>query len=103
MKAALNAVPSLSVLDGWWTEGCVENLTGWAIDKRVKRSKSNKSRSATAHAKALYDKLEEVILPMYYHDRSGYIRVMTSALALNGSFFNTQRMVQEYLLKGYMR
>jgi starch phosphorylase len=103
MKAALNAVPSLSILDGWWTEGCVESLTGWAIDKRGKQRKSSKSASAATHAKTLYDKLEKVILPMYYRDRSGYVRVMTAALALNGSFFNTQRMVREYLLKAYMR
>jgi starch phosphorylase len=103
MKAALNAVPSLSVLDGWWTEGCVENLTGWAIGRHVKQRKGKKSGSAAAHAKALYDKLEKVILPMYYNDRSRYLRVMTSALALNGSFFNTQRMVREYLLKAYVQ
>ncbi len=100
MKAALNAVPSLSILDGWWIEGCVENLTGWAI--RGKARKDAKDTSGQ-DAEALYDKLQNVVLPMFYQDREQYVRIMLSSLALNGSFFNTQRMVQEYLLKAYKR
>lgn len=101
MKAALNGVPSLSILDGWWIEGCVEGLTGWAI--AGKRRKGRKTDASAADANALYETLENKILPMFYKDRSQYVRVMLFALALNGSFFNTQRMLQEYLLKAYMR
>ncbi len=100
MKAALNGVPSLSVLDGWWIEGCVENLTGWAIDGKARKGAKDTSAQDAA---ALYDKLQNVVLPMFYGDREQYIRIMLMALALNGSFFNTQRMVQEYLLKAYLR
>jgi glycogen phosphorylase len=100
MKAALNGVPSLSVLDGWWIEGCVENLTGWAIQGRGRK---NARDTSAQDAAALYDKLENVVLPMFYTDREQYVRIMLFALALNGSFFNTQRMVEEYLLKAYMR
>ncbi len=100
MKAALNGVPSLSILDGWWIEGCVENLTGWAIGTLRKRGKKDTSEQ---DASAMYDKLENTILPMFYHDRDRYIRIMLFALALNGSFFNTQRMLQEYMLKAYMQ
>jgi starch phosphorylase len=100
MKAALNGVPSLSILDGWWIEGCAENLTGWAIGGPRRRSKKDTSTQDVA---AMYDKLEDTILPMYYNDRERYIRIMLSALALNGSFFNTQRMLQEYLVKAYMQ
>jgi starch phosphorylase len=103
MKAALNGVPSLSILDGWWIEGCVENLTGWAIDAGHKGRKSRKVDTSARDAAALYDKLQNVVLPMYYHDRPQYLRIMLFALALNGSFFNTQRMLQEYLLKAYMQ
>ncbi len=100
MKAALNGVPSLSVLDGWWVEGCVENLTGWAIKGKTRKG----AKDTSAHdAEALYDKLRNVVLPMFYQDRDQYIRIMLYALALNGSFFNTQRMLQEYRLKAYMR
>jgi starch phosphorylase len=102
MKAALNGVPSLSILDGWWIEGCVENLTGWAIG-RLKGPGSRKKDTAVQDAAALYDKLENVVLPMFYRDRPQYLRIMLFALALNGSFFNTQRMLQEYLLKAYMQ
>lgn len=97
MKAALNGVPSLSVLDGWWIEGCVENLTGWAIGNLKKGKKDTSAQDVSA----MYDKLEHTIIPMFYNDRPRYIRIMLYAMALNGSFFNTQRMLQEYLLKAY--
>jgi starch phosphorylase len=94
MKAALNGVPSFSVLDGWWIEGHIEGVTGWAIDGQgIDRS---------ADAAVLYDKLERVILPLFYRDRDRYIEVMRQAIALNGSFFTSQRMLQEYTLKAYV-
>jgi starch phosphorylase len=107
MKAALNAVPSLSVLDGWWIEGCVEGLTGWAITdpdsaKALERfSEEKNSQNSAKDAQALYDKLENIILPMFYNEKKAYLGIMKSALALNGSFFNTQRMLEEYILKAY--
>jgi len=94
MKAALNGVPSLSVLDGWWIEGCLEGVTGWAIGQR-----SNQVHGA--NGESLYAKLEQSVVPMFYHRRSDFIDVMRHAIALNGSFFNTQRMVYEYLIKAY--
>jgi starch phosphorylase len=100
MKAALNGVPSLSVLDGWWIEGCVENLTGWAIEGKARKGAKDTSAQ---DAEALYEKLQNVVLPMFYGDPDQYVNIMLAALALNGSFFNTQRMVQEYLLKAYLR
>ncbi len=91
-----NGVPSLSVLDGWWIEGCIEGVTGWAIDDDG--TSSFRSQSATS----LYDKLAEVIIPMFYGTRKQFIEVMRHAIALNGSFFNTQRMVQQYAQKAYL-
>ena len=82
MKAALNAVPHWSVLDGWWPEGWIEGVTGWSIDD-------------------LYHKLANKILPLYYKDRPGFIQVMKQAAALNGARFNTYRMVREYASKVY--
>ncbi len=99
MKAALNAVPSFSVLDGWWVEGCVEGLTGWAIGNHA--GKEQNAQNRTEDAQALYDKLENVIIPMFYNNQRAYLGIMTNALALNGSFFNTQRMLEEYILKAY--
>ncbi len=97
MKSALNGVPSLSILDGWWIEGCIEGKTGWAIDPGPVVEVNRNPRDA----ESLYDKLSEVVVPLYCTDRGGFLRVMAQAIALNGSFFNTQRMVLEYVAKAY--
>jgi glycogen phosphorylase len=99
MKAALNGVPSLSVLDGWWIEGCIEGITGWAIDG-VGRSKEPENRTPQ-DAASLYRQLGDVVAPLYYGERNRFIEVMRHAVALNASHFNTQRMVQEYITKAY--
>jgi starch phosphorylase len=102
MKAAVNGVPSLSILDGWWVEGHIEGVTGWAIgDSR--RSSPVVLTDSFAEAQSLYEKLESVILPMFYNDRNRYLGIMQHAIAINGSFFNTQRMVQQYITDAYMR
>jgi len=101
MKAALNGVPSLSVLDGWWMEGHLEGVTGWAIGEQ--RRDTAESSNWSKDAQSLYNKLEHIILPLFYRDRDRFIDVMRNAIAINGSFFNTHRMVQEYVLKAYFR
>ena len=99
MKAAVNGVPSLSVLDGWWIEGCIEGVTGWSIGPADRKTAVVSDHSQDAVS--LYDKLEQIILPLYYHRRDDYLDVMRHAIALNGSFFNTHRMLQQYVLKAY--
>ncbi len=96
MKAALNGVPSLSVLDGWWIEGHVEGVTGWSIGTHWQNESDN-----NAEAAMLYDKLEHIILPMFYERPEEYAQVMSRAIALNGSFFTAQRMVLQYALRAY--
>ncbi len=100
MKAALNGVPSLSILDGWWIEGCIEGVTGWALGERCGPGAATSDR-ADCDAASLYDKLERIVIPLFYHDREHFLDVMRHAIALNGSFFNTQRMVLQYVLKAY--
>jgi glycogen phosphorylase len=95
MKAALNGVPSLSVLDGWWIEGHVEGVTGWSIGGVDPEGDQSKD------ANEMYLKLERVILPLYYGLPFAYAEVMRSAIAINGSFFNTQRMVEQYVRNAY--
>ena len=95
MKAALNGVPSLSVLDGWWIEGHVEGVTGWSIGGSEPEGDQSKD------ANEIYLKLERVILPLYYGLPFAYAEVMRSAIAINGSFFNTQRMVGQYVRNAY--
>jgi starch phosphorylase len=93
MKAALNGVPSLSVLDGWWIEGHIEGVTGWAIE--------DDGATGTSEIDSLYGKLEHVILPLFYQMPEDFARVMRSAIAVNGAVFNTQRMVAQYLRNAY--
>ena len=96
MKAALNGVPSLSVLDGWWFEGHIEGVTGWSIG-----GSAEPEPDETRESNDLYVKLEQVILPLFYGLPLAYVEVMRHAIALNGSFFNTQRMVQQYVRNAY--
>jgi starch phosphorylase len=103
MKAALNGVPSLSILDGWWVEGHIEGVTGWCIGESRRTAAGNTPTDNTAEAESLYNKLEGVILPMYYNERGKFLEVMQHAIAINGSFFNTQRMVQQYITDAYLR
>ena len=97
MKAALNGIPSLSVLDGWWVEGCVEGVTGWAIgyDKKIDGDES------AAESVSLYEKLEHQIIPMFYRAPEAYAEVMRSCISLNASFFNTHRMLSQYKANAY--
>ena len=96
MKAALNGVPSLSVLDGWWVEGYIDGVTGWAISAQERRDGDSRPQ-----AEAIYASLESTILPAFYGAEPDYARVMRGAIAHNGSFFNTERMVQQYAIDAY--
>jgi starch phosphorylase len=96
MKAALNGVPSFSVLDGWWVEGHIEGVTGWSIGDI-----DGTENDSSAEAESLYEKLETLILPLYYKEPENFAQVMRSAIALNGSFFNTQRMISQYVRNAY--
>jgi starch phosphorylase len=98
MKAALNGVPSLSIMDGWWVEGCLQGTTGWPIADRP-----GSADDEAYEAGSLYHKLERTILPMFYGSPDAYGRVMRGAIAVNGSFFNSQRMVSQYLANAWFR
>jgi starch phosphorylase len=86
----------LSVLDGWWIEGHIEGATGWAIGHD-----SDVPSDPSVEAASLYDQLELVILPMFYGRASAFAEVMRLAIAVNGSFFNTQRMLFQYVSNAY--
>jgi starch phosphorylase len=97
MKAAFNGVPCLSVLDGWWAEGCIEGITGWAVGN---------DDPASADASALYQKLDQVVLPLYYLDageRNAWIKVMKGAISKNAAYFNSHRMMRRYGTEAYVR
>ena len=100
MKASLNGVPNFSVLDGWWIEGHIEGVTGWSIGPKPKMGVEEPSDDAK-DAEDLYHKLRNIILPLFYNDPAGWGRVMHHAIAINGSFFNSHRMVYQYVLRAY--
>jgi starch phosphorylase len=91
MKAAMNGVPSLSVLDGWWIEGCTEGATGWAIPDL---------NDEASEAAALYDKLEHGIAPLFA-DKAKWAEMRRHCIGMNGSFFNTHRMLGQYVSNAY--
>jgi starch phosphorylase len=91
MKAALNGVPSLSILDGWWIEGCAENTTGWAIEN---------GETEEAEANSLYNKLEKVVAPLWANPNA-WARLQQHCIGINGTFFNTQRMLSQYITNAY--
>jgi starch phosphorylase len=95
MKAAMNGVPSFSVVDGWWAEGHIEGVTGWSVGS------SEVAEDPSIEVAALYDKLEREIVPMFYGRPNRFTEIMRFAIALNGSFFNTQRMLLQYISNAY--
>jgi starch phosphorylase len=95
MKAACNGVPQLSVLDGWWLEGWIEGVTGWAIGDE---SEADAGRDAAS----LYDKLSRTVLPLYHGDRRGWIAVMKGAISRNAAYFNSHRMLSRYASEAYL-
>lgn len=97
MKAALNGVLNLSVLDGWWIEACVDGVTGWSIGTE------DDARSADRHATLLYDKLETVVLPLFYANREQWCLMMKQAIGNIGYYFNSQRMMRRYASEAYLR
>jgi starch phosphorylase len=96
MKAAMNGVLNLSVLDGWWLEGCIEGVTGWAVGRDGVPEDGR-------HAEDLYAKLEGTVLPLYSQDRSRWIWMMKQAIAKITTVFNSQRMMRRYAAEAYLR
>jgi len=95
MKAALNGVPQFSVLDGWWVEGCIEDVTGWAI--------GNDHEGANGDdADSLYHKLEEKVLPLWHGDRTRWIDLMKNVISKNAAFFTSHRMLRRYAIEAYL-
>lgn len=100
MKAAHNGVPHFSTLDGWWIEGFINRKTGWSIGQR--RDHLNLKDLNKKDAESLYYKLENKILPRYYNFPQRWRETMRHTIAVNASFFNTERMLQQYIQEAYL-
>jgi starch phosphorylase len=102
MKAAHNGVLNFSILDGWWIEGHIEGFTGWSIGPAPTETKLHENMD-TRDAEDLYNKLEYIIVPLFYSDRHGWIRMMQNAIGKNAYYFNTHRMMRRYVTEAYIR
>ncbi len=102
MKAAHNGVINFSVLDGWWIEGHIEGFTGWSIGPNPTETKLIENMD-TKDANDLYDKLEKNIIPLFYNNRSGWIRMMQNVIGKNAYYFNSHRMMRRYVTEAYIR
>ncbi|MBN2707245.1 MAG: alpha-glucan family phosphorylase [Deltaproteobacteria bacterium] len=103
MKAAANGVINFSVLDGWWIEGHIDKVTGWSIGPRHIHEQIATKTVDIVDAEDLYNKLEQQIIPCFYQNRNQWAAMMAYNIALNGSFFNTHRMVSQYVLEAYFQ
>lgn len=99
MKAAHNGIPHFSTLDGWWVEGFLRDKTGWAIGS--KKREKNLTELNKEDAECLYNTLEKSILPCYYQKTEIWKNIMQNTIAINASFFNTERMLQQYIQENY--
>jgi starch phosphorylase len=103
MKAAMNGLPNLSILDGWWEEADYVR-TGWAIGHG--ETYDNPEYEDQVEANALYDLLEQEVVPLFYNRDAegvprGWVAKMKDAIKLNCPVFNTARMLRDYAIRGY--
>lgn len=97
MKAVHNGVPNLSVRDGWWCEGYLAGHTGWVIEPPHEGEGAVDDRDADQ----LYRILDNEVLPMYVGNQARWGEVMRDCIALAASYFNSQRMLEEYVARAY--
>ncbi len=102
MKAAHNGVMNFSVLDGWWIEGHIEGFTGWSIGPAPTEIRPDNNMNKI-DADDLYNKLGDVIIPIYYNDRKTWVRMMQNAIGKNAYYFNSHRMMRRYVTEAYIR
>lgn len=96
MKAAVNGVLNLSVLDGWWVEAWIEGVTGWSIG-------TDAPSAGSEHATDLYEKLGGTVLPLYYRDRARWAQMMKETISKIAAYFNSHRMMRRYATEAYLR
>jgi len=101
MKAAHNGVINFSVLDGWWIEGWIEGVTGWAIGPRPNENVSVEE-CRRKELDDLYNKLENIIVPMFYNRRDEWIKMMKGSIGKIAYYFNSHRVVQRYVTEAYL-
>ncbi len=94
MKAAMNGVLNLSVLDGWWPEACDHDVNGWQIGDAFEHK--DPAVQTTHDLKALYSALKNEVLPTYYKDRTKWKAMMHASIESTRNAFSVKRMLDEY-------
>ncbi|MDY6855053.1 MAG: alpha-glucan family phosphorylase [Thermodesulfobacteriota bacterium] len=102
MKAAISGVPHLSILDGWWLEG-FNGRNGWAF-----QGATNKEERGKQDAEAIYNILEEKVIPLYYRVSGNgvpheWVGIMKESIKGAAPFFSARRMVKEYMERFYLK
>jgi starch phosphorylase len=104
MKAAMNGVPNVSILDGWWPEGCEHGITGWKIGDANPKDDAFDDKAAAKidrrDRELLYQVLEQEVLPAY-DDRRRWVGIMRASIAMSQWRFSSDRMIEEYLERVY--
>ncbi len=101
MKAAMNGVLNLSILDGWWPEACKHGVNGWQIsDESVLASTEEQDKRDAA---SLYKILVESVIPTYYGDKAAWQRMMVNSIESTQELFSADRMIREYYERLYTR
>jgi starch phosphorylase len=107
MKAAMNGVLNLSILDGWWPEGCEHGVTGWKIGDADPGDDAFDDAAAARidlrDRERLYGVLEGEVLPTFNGDRARWVRMMRASIAMSAWRFSSDRMVEEYMARLYTR
>lgn len=101
MKAAHNGVLNFSVLDGWWVEGCIEDVTGWAIGPLHDEPVGDDERRRL-EIEDLYNKLQYLIMPTFYKDQDRWIDMMKKSIGKIAYYFNSHRMMRRYVTEAYL-
>jgi starch phosphorylase len=101
MKAAHNGVVNFSVLDGWWLEGCVEGVTGYAIGP-MPHVEKNPQEIEMIELDDLYNKLEYIMIPKYYCRKDEWINLMNNSIEMIAYYFNSHRMMHRYVTEAYL-
>jgi starch phosphorylase len=101
MKAAMNGVLNVSILDGWWVEGCEDGVNGWRIGSDA--THASEAEADRADASALHELLERQVLPAYYRDRGRWMEMMRASIDMAARRFSADRMVRDYFERLYRR
>ncbi len=101
MKAAHNGVINFSILDGWWIEGCIEGVTGWAIGPTPEATVTEEERRRN-EIDDLFNKLKYLIAPKFYDERDDWIETMKNSIGKVAYYFNTDRMMRRYITDAYL-